>query len=87
MQSLLRNLEREPAKVLASICREYEATGKAVPDQHLSLAGYSGQAMLRALLSAESIAGESGDRFALYGYRPAEMGLKYCKSICREKMI
>ena len=28
MQALLQNLEREPAKLLAAVCREYEATKK-----------------------------------------------------------
>jgi hypothetical protein len=64
MQALLQNLEREPAKLLAAICREYEATNKAVPDHHLKLAGYFGEAMLRALVSANLITREREDRFS-----------------------
>jgi hypothetical protein len=87
MQALLQNLEREPAKLLAAICREYEATNKAVPDHHLNLAGYFGEAMLRALVSANLITREREDRFSLYGYRPTEAGLKYYKALLREKKI
>jgi len=87
MQALLQNLEREPAKLLAAICREYEATKKAVPDHHLNLAGYFGEAMLRALVSADLIARELGDRFSLYGYKPTEAGLKFYKAMLKEKKI
>jgi hypothetical protein len=87
MQALLQNLEREPAKLLAAICREYEATNKTVPDHHLNLAGYFGEAMLRALVSADLIARERGDRFSLYGYKPTEAGLKFYKAMLKEKKI
>jgi hypothetical protein len=87
MQALLQNLEREPAKLLAAICREYEATNKAVPDHHLNLAGYFGEAMLRALVSANLITREREDRFSLYGYKPTEAGLKYYKAMLEEKKI
>jgi len=87
MQALLQSLEREPAKLLAAICREYEATNKAVPDHHLNLAGYFGEAMLRALVSANLITRKPEDRFALYGYKPTEMGLKYYKAMLDEKKI
>jgi hypothetical protein len=87
MQALLQNLEREPAKLLAAICREYEATEKAVPDHHLNLAGYFGEAMLRALVSANLITREREDRFSLYGYKPTEAGLKYYKAMLEEKKI
>lgn len=87
MQALLQNLEREPAKLLAAVCREYEATNKAVPDHHLNLAGYFGEAMLRALVSANLVTREPEDRFALYGYKPTEAGLKYYKAMLKEKKI
>ena len=87
MQALLQNLEREPAKLLGIICREYEATNKAVPDHHLNLAGYFSEAMLRALVSANLITRERGDRFSLYGYNPTEAGLKYYKAMLKEKKI
>jgi len=87
MQALLQNLEREPAKLLAVICREYEVANKAVPDHHLNLAGYFGEAMLRALVSANLITKEPEDRFALYGYKPTEIGLKYYKAMLDEKKI
>ena len=87
MQSLLQNLEKEPAKLLAAICREYEATTKAVPDHHLNLAGYFGEAMLRALVSANLVTREAEDRFSLYGYKPTKTGLKYYKAMLKEKKI
>jgi len=87
MQALFQSLEKEPAKFLAVICREYEATGKAVPDHHLNLSGYFGEAILRALVSASLITREREDRFALYGYRPTEAGLKYYKAMLEEKKI
>jgi len=87
MQALLQGLEREPAKLLSAICREYEVTGKAVPDHHLNLAGYLSEAMLRALVSANLITKEREDRFSLYVYKPTEEGLKYYKSMLGEKKI
>jgi hypothetical protein len=87
MQALFQSLEREPAKLLAALCREYEATHKAVPDHHLNLSGYFGEAILRALVSANLITREREDRFALYGYKPTELGLKYYKAMLDEKNI
>ena len=87
MQALLQSLEKEPAKLLAAICREYEVTKGAVPDHHLNLAGYSGEAMLRALVSANLITRERGDRFSLYGYKPTREGLKYYKGLVKEKKV
>jgi hypothetical protein len=87
MQALFHGLEREPAKFLAVICREYEATGKAVPDHHLNLSGYFGEAILRALVSANLVTREREDRFALYGYKPTEAGLKYYGAMLEEKKI
>jgi hypothetical protein len=87
MQALLQGLEREPAKLLAAICKEYEVTNKAVPDHHLNLAGYFGEAMLRSLVSANLITKEREDRFSLYGYEPTEAGLKYYKAMLKEKKI
>jgi hypothetical protein len=87
MQALFQSLEREPAKLLAAICREYEATNRAVPDHHLNLSGYFGEAILRALVSANLITKEREDRFALYGYKPTEAGLKYYRAMLKEKKI
>jgi hypothetical protein len=87
MQSLFHNLEVEPAKLLVAICQEYQTTSKAVPDHHLHLAGYFGEAMLRALLSANLVAKEPGDRYSLYSYKPTETGLNYYKGMLDEKRI
>lgn len=87
MQALLESLDEEPAKLLGAICREYETTNRTVPDHHLHLAGYFGEAMLRALVSANLVTKEPGDRFSLYGYKPTEAGLKYYKGMVAEKRI
>jgi hypothetical protein len=87
MQALFQSLEKEPAKLLAAICREYETTKKAVPDHHLNLSGYFGEAILRALVSANLITREREDRFALYGYKPTEEGLKYYRAMLDEKTV
>ena len=87
MQALFRGLEREPAKFLAVICREYETTDKAVPDHHLNLSGYFGEAILRALVSASLVTREREDRLALYCYKPTEAGLKYYRAMLEEKTI
>jgi hypothetical protein len=87
MQAVLQSLEKEPAKLLAVICREYEVTSKAVPDHHLNLSGYFGEAILRALVSANLVSRQQEDRFALYGYKPTEQGLKYYKAMLKEKKI
>jgi hypothetical protein len=87
MQALFQGLEREPAKLLAAICREYEVTDKAVPDHHLNLGGYFSEAILRALVSANLVTRQREDRFALYGYKPTETGLEYYKAMLKEKKI
>ena len=87
MQALLNSLEEGPAMLLSNICREYEATNKAVPDHHLNLIGYFGEAMLRILLSANMVTKESEDRYSLYSYKPTETGLNYYKSMLAEKKI
>jgi hypothetical protein len=58
-----------------------------VPDHHLNLGGYFGEAILRVLVSANLITKEREDRFALYGYKPTELGLKYYKAMLKEKKI
>lgn len=87
MQALFQSLEEEPAKLLGAICRKYETTGKAVPDHHLQLTGYFGEAMLRILMAANLVTKEFGDRFSLYMYKPTEMGLNYYKGMLAEKKI
>jgi len=85
MQALLASLEEEPAKLLNTICKEYKTTNKLVPDHHLHLSGYFGEAMLRTLLSAKLVTKEAGNRFCLYGYKPTKIGLKYHESMLNEK--
>lgn len=87
MQALLSNLEKEPAKLLAAICQEYEVTDRPVPDHHLSLAGYFGEAMLRVLVSANLVTREPGDGSFLYSYKPTETGLRFYRAMLNEKKI
>ncbi len=84
VQALLRGLEWEPAKLLAAICREYEATNRPVPDHHLDLAGYFSEAMLRALVSADMVTREAEDRHYLYSYKPTEVGLRHYRAMLEE---
>lgn len=87
MQGLLKSLENEPAKLLGTICREHEVTGKAVPDHHLDLTGYFCEAMLRALVSANLITSEQADRYFLYSYKPTEEGLRHYRAMLNERRV
>jgi hypothetical protein len=82
---LKRCFEEEPLKLLTAICREYEETNRAVPDHHLNLAGYFGEAVLRALVAANMVTKETEDRFALYVYKPTKQGMEYYKAILNER--
>ena len=86
MKALLQGLEEGPVKLMGSICKEYEATNKLVPDHHLNLTGYFGEATLRALTSANLLVKERGD-FSLYGYKPTERGLELYRGMLEEKKI
>lgn len=86
MQALFQSLEEGPARLLGSICKEYEATNRAVPDHHLNLTGYFGEAMLRTLVSANLVTKELGE-FSLYGYKPTEKGLELYKGMLSEGKI
>jgi len=87
MQGLLKSLENEPAKLLGIVCREYEATSKAVPDHHLDLTGYFCEAMLRGLVSANLITRERADRYSLYSYKPTEEGLRHYRAMLNERRV
>lgn len=87
MKTLLRGLEEESAKLLGAICKEYEQTGRTVPDHHLYLTGYSSEILLRALVSAELVTKEPGDRYSIHGYRPTTTGLNHYRAMLEEKAI
>lgn len=87
MKTLFRGLEEESAKLLGAICREYEQTGRTVPDHHLHLTGYSSDILLRALVSAELVTKEPGDRHSIHGYRPTATGLNHYRAMLEEKAI
>jgi hypothetical protein len=84
MQETLKKLAEEPAKLLNSICKEYEASNKAVPDHHLFLVGQTAETAMRVLLSANMITKETGE-FSLYAYKPTELGISYYKKMLDEK--
>lgn len=81
MQQVIRSLKEEPAHLLGDICREYERTGKPVPDHHLNLVGYLGEASLKALISAELVRQQPGGTLALYCYEPTAKGIKQCEEL------
>lgn len=76
MQQVIRSLKEEPAHLLGHICREHESTGRPVPDHHLNLVGYLGEASLKALISAGLVRQQPGNRLALYCYEPTAEGVK-----------
>jgi len=81
MQQVAKSLKEEPAQLLGDICREYEGTGRPVPDHHLNLVGYLGEASLKALISAELVHQRLGSRLALYHYEPTPKGLEQYKAL------
>jgi hypothetical protein len=76
MQQVIRSLKEEPAHLLGDICREYGRTGRPVSDHHLNLVGYLGEASLKALISAELVRQQTGNRLALYCYEPTDKGME-----------
>ncbi len=76
MQQVLKNLKEEPAHLLGDICQEYQRTGQSVPDHHLRLTGYMGEASLKALLSVGLIRRQTGGRRSVYSYEPTTQGLE-----------
>jgi hypothetical protein len=81
MKQVLKNLKEEPAHLLGNICREYQMTGKPVPDHRLPSVGYLGEAAVKALISAGLIKRQSGGLAALYSYEPTPEGLEQYKKL------
>ena len=75
IKQLLKSMKEEPAHLLGDICQEYQTTSRPAPDHHLHLAGYLGDASLKALLSLGLIRQQSGGRLSLYSYEPTPEGL------------
>ncbi len=76
MKQLFKSVKEEPAHLLGDICREYQETGKPVPDHHLQFFGYLGEAALKALLAAKLIRQEPVRTLSLYCYEPTKEGLE-----------
>ncbi len=76
IKRVLKSLREEPARLLGDICREYRETGQPVPDHHLDLFGYLGEASTKALISLGLIAKQEGGRMSLYSFTPTRAGLE-----------
>lgn len=87
MQEVLQSLEKEPARLLSSICREYGRTGQPVPDHHLPLYGYISEIGLKALLGAGLVKLQSGSRFTLYCYEPTPQGIEQYQSLTTSGLL
>lgn len=85
MKRLLADLEEEPAKLLVSICKKYQASHEPVADHHLNPSGYVGQVALRALVSAGLVERQAGDRFSIYRYNPTPAGMEYYLKLISEE--
>lgn len=85
MKHVLESLEEEPARILIGICKEYEASGKAVPDHHFHVSGYIGEVALKALVAAGLIRSRPGSRFSLYDYEPTPEGLEHYRKLVSSK--
>ena len=81
MKHVLESLEEEPARILIHICKEYEASGRPVPDHHFHVSGYIGEVALRALVAAGLIQSRPGRRFSLYDYEPTPAGLEHYRKL------
>lgn len=84
MKEMLQSLDKEPARLLSNICKEYEGTTQPVPDHHLHLSGYIGDISLKALISAGLIKLKPGTRQSLYCYEPTPEGLEQYKKLIRD---
>lgn len=85
MQQVLTDFEEEPARLLISICKNYEVSRELVPDHHFHPSGYVGQVALRALVSAGLVERQAGDRFSLYRYKPTPAGMEYYVKLTSEE--
>lgn len=81
MKQMMKTLREEPAHLLSLICREYQHSGRPVPDHRLHLAGYMSETALRALLAAGMVKRSSGGGLALYTYEPTADGIAQCEKL------
>lgn len=81
MKQVLKSLREEPVHFLGDICREYERTGRSVPDHRLQFVGYLGEALPKALLSAGLIRRQTGDRLSIYSYEPTPEGQEHYEKL------
>lgn len=81
IKQVIRSLKEEPAYLLDSICRQYEKTGRPVPDPQLNITGYLGEVSLKALFAAGLISQQPGGRLSLYCYEPTQNGLEQYRNL------
>jgi hypothetical protein len=84
IRRVLADLEKEPARLLFEICREYEACLEPVPDHRIHLPGYLGEISLKALLAAGLLDIETGRRLSIYQYKPTTEGLEWYRRLVQE---
>jgi hypothetical protein len=81
VQYMIRSMREEPAQLLGDICREFERTGRPVPDHHLHIGGYMGEAAIKVLVLAGLVQREPGGIVSTYSYRPTDAGRKHWESL------
>ncbi len=84
VREIRRSLREEPAHLLGEICREYEESGRPVPDHRLRFVGFMGEAALRAVMAAGLVSRQSGGRLSLYAYEPTPEGLEHYRRLKAE---
>ena len=84
MKHLLQLAEQEPFRIFTAICKEYEHTGKPIPDHHIPHSTYVGELALKALVAAGMVEQQPGGRVSLYQYKPTEQGVAAYKNLAAE---
>lgn len=81
MKHLLQSLREEPAYLLRDICRQFERTGRPVPDHNVLPTGFMHETSLGVLLAAGLVKRYSGETLALYVYEPTPEGQEFCRRL------
>lgn len=84
VQRVRRSLTIEATQALQQICREFERTGKPLPDHHLSSGGYMGEMIVKALIEAGLIEETEAERRAVRQYGPTERGRAFYRALLEE---
>ena len=84
IREVMHSISTEAAQALREICRGHERTGQPVEDHFLPSGGYMGEMIVRALVLAELITEEPGDRRAVRAYAPTKKGAEFYKKLQEE---